>query len=58
MQHFFRLELSAALLLFPMRVLRAQDLAPRARNVTYIQFGGNYQSISVAWQLPFLGRPN
>jgi len=40
MQQFFRLELTAALL-FPLRVLRAQDLAPRAYNGTYIQFGGN-----------------
>jgi hypothetical protein len=25
---------------------------------TYIRFGGNYQSISVAWQYSWLGRPN
>ena len=27
-------------------------------NSTYIQFGGNYQNISVAWQNSWLGRPN
>jgi hypothetical protein len=25
---------------------------------TYIRFGGNYQSVSVAWQYSWLGRPN
>jgi len=27
-------------------------------NGTYIRFGGNYQSVSVAWQYSWLGRPN
>jgi hypothetical protein len=56
MQQFFRLELTAALL-FPLRVLRAQDLAPRAYNGTYIS------SVAIperfpAWQYSWLGRPN
>jgi len=27
-------------------------------NGTYIQYGGNYQNVSVAWQYSWLGRPN
>jgi hypothetical protein len=36
---------------------KAQSLKVSYNNGAYIRFGGNYQSISVAWQYSWLGRP-
>ena len=35
-----------------------QSLKISYSNGTYVQFGGNYQNVSVAWQYSWLGRPN
>ena len=35
-----------------------QSLKLGYSNGTYIQYGGNYQNVSVAWQYSWLGRPN
>jgi hypothetical protein len=35
-----------------------QSLKISYSNGVYIEFGGNYQSVSVAWQYSWLGRPN
>jgi hypothetical protein len=45
MQHFFSLGLAAVLLLCPLRVLRAQDLAPRAYVITPLHFN----AVIVTW---------
>jgi hypothetical protein len=39
-------------------ITRHQSLKFGYSNGTYIQFGGNYQNLSVAWQYSWLGRPN
>jgi hypothetical protein len=36
---------------------KAQSVKVSYNNGAYIRFGGNYQSISVAWQYSWLGRP-
>jgi hypothetical protein len=36
---------------------KAQSLKVSYNNGAYIRFGGNYQSVSVAWQYSWLGRP-
>jgi outer membrane putative beta-barrel porin/alpha-amylase len=35
-----------------------QSLKFAYNNTDYVQFGGNYQNVSVAWQYSWLGRPN
>jgi hypothetical protein len=39
-------------------VSKHQSLKCSYSNGTYIRFGGDYQSVSVAWQYSWLGRPN
>jgi hypothetical protein len=39
-------------------VSKHQSLKFSYSNGAYIQFGGNYQNVSVAWQYSWLGRPN
>jgi hypothetical protein len=39
-------------------VSKHQSLKFSYSNGTYIQYGGNYQNVSVAWQYSWLGRPN
>ncbi len=39
-------------------ITKHQSLKFSYSNGTYIQFGGNYQNVSVAWQYSWLGRPN
>ncbi len=39
-------------------ISKHQSLKFGYSNGTYIQFGGNYQNVSVAWQYSWLGRPN
>ena len=39
------------------RIAKHQSLKFSYSNGTYIQFGGNYQNVSVAWQYSWLGRP-
>ena len=34
-----------------------QSIKPSYSNGTYIRFGGNYQSVSVAWQYSWIGQP-
>jgi len=40
------------------RVTKHQSLKFSYSNGTYIQFGGNYQNVSVGWQYSWLGKPN
>ena len=40
------------------RIAKHQSLKFSYSNGTYIQFGGNYQNVSVAWQYSWLGKPN
>ena len=42
---------------FSMPVTRHQTLKVSYSDGTYIRFGGNYQSISAAWQYSWLGKP-
>ncbi len=39
-------------------ISKHQSLKFGYSNSTYIRFGGNYQTVSVAWQYGWLGRPN
>ncbi len=39
-------------------ISKHQSMKVSYSNGTYIRFGGNYQSISVAWQYSWAGRPN
>jgi len=39
-------------------ISKHQSLKLGYSNGTYIQYGGNYQNVSVAWQYSWLGRPN
>lgn len=39
------------------RISKHQSLKISYSNGTYIQFGGNYQNLSLAWQYSWLGRP-
>jgi hypothetical protein len=39
-------------------ISKHQSVKASYSNGTYISFGGNYQSVSVAWQYSWLGRPN
>jgi len=39
-------------------ITKHQSLKFGYSNGTYIQFGGNYQNVSVAWQYSWLGKPN
>jgi hypothetical protein len=39
-------------------ISKHQSIKASYSNGTYIRFGGNYQSVSVAWQYSWLGRPN
>jgi len=39
-------------------IAKHQSLKFSYSNGTYIQFGGNYQNVSVAWQYSWLGKPN
>jgi hypothetical protein len=39
-------------------ITKHQSLKFSYSNGTYIQFGGNYQNVSIAWQYSWLGRPN
>jgi hypothetical protein len=39
-------------------ISKHQSIKASYSNGTYISFGGNYQSVSVAWQYSWLGRPN
>lgn len=39
-------------------ISKHQSLKFGYSNGTYIQYGGNYQNVSVAWQYSWLGRPN
>jgi hypothetical protein len=39
-------------------ISKHQSLKVSYSDGTYIRFGGNYQSISVAWQYSWIGRPN
>ena len=39
-------------------ITKHQSVKVSYSNGTYIRFGGNYQSVSVAWQYSWLGRPN
>ena len=38
-------------------VTKHQSLKFSYNNGTYIRFGGNYQSVSAAWQYSWLGKP-
>jgi hypothetical protein len=38
-------------------ISKHQSIKVSYSNGTYIRFGGNYQSVSVAWQYSWLGRP-
>ena len=42
---------------FSVPVSKHQSLKFSYSNGTYIRFGGNYQTVSVAWQYSWLGRP-
>ena len=42
---------------FSMPVTRHQSLKVSYSDGTYIRFGGNYQSVSAAWQYSWLGKP-
>jgi hypothetical protein len=42
---------------FSMPVTRHQSLKLSYSDGTYIRFGGNYQSVSAAWQYSWLGKP-
>jgi hypothetical protein len=37
---------------------KAQSVKVSYNNGAYVRFGGNYQTLSVAWQYSWLGRPN
>ncbi len=39
-------------------ISKHQSIKASYSDGTYIRFGGNYQSVSVAWQYSWLGRPN
>jgi len=39
-------------------ITKHQSIKMSYSNGTYITFGGNYQSVSAAWQYSWLGRPN
>ncbi|MGC2529576.1 MAG: transporter [Candidatus Acidiferrum sp.] len=39
-------------------ITKHQSIKISYSNGTYIRFGGNYQSVSVAWQYSWMGRPN
>src|SRR5271169_863106 len=39
-------------------ISKHQSIKASYSNGTFISFGGNYQSVSVAWQYSWLGRPN
>jgi hypothetical protein len=39
-------------------ISKHQSIKVSYSNGTYISFGGNYQSVSVAWQYSWFGRPN
>jgi hypothetical protein len=39
-------------------ITKHQSLKFSYSNGTYIQFGGNYQNVSAAWQYSWMGRPN
>ncbi len=39
-------------------VSKHQSLKFSYSNVTYIRYGGNYQSVTAAWQYSWLGKPN
>ena len=40
------------------RISKHQSLKVSYNNGDYVLYGGNYQSVSVAWQYFWLGRPN